>query len=207
MTAAGSSRPPKGVRNPGTRKTGQHPDAHSTVVRLTEAAVADLAALNKNDPPALRWALKKLLLLERDPQAGKSLRGALNGYRKLTVSDRTWRVIWRVTHDDSGAVIVDVAEVWAVGARSDSEVYTEMTERLAQMPPTPTTYALADVIARLGKAAAGIHAAAEPEFEQLPAWLVSKLVEQAGMNPQELVGLSLEAAVDLWTQWSSTPRQ
>ncbi|MDO8732972.1 MAG: hypothetical protein Q7L55_10460 [Actinomycetota bacterium] len=205
MSAAGGSRRQQRTK-PASRKAGRHPDANRTVVRLTEPAFADLVALNKTDTPALRWALKKLLLLERDPEAGEGLHGALIGYRKLTVSDRTWRVVWRVTHDKTGATIVDVAEVWAVGARSDSEVYAEMTDRVSQMPDSPRTLALAEVVERLGKAVTGIRAAAEPEVEELPAWLVGKLVDQAGMRPDQLEDLTLEEAVDVWTEWTSKPR-
>jgi mRNA interferase RelE/StbE len=97
------------------------------VVRLIDPAVDDLRALLRLDPQIVRWALKKLLLLERNPEAGKELHGSLIGWRKLTVSDRDWRIVWRVASDDTGTVIVDVAEVWAVGARADREVYEETT--------------------------------------------------------------------------------
>lgn len=46
------------------------------------------------------------------------------GFRKLVAGDRDCRIVWRVTHDDSQRVVVDVAEVWAFGARSDAEVYS-----------------------------------------------------------------------------------
>jgi mRNA interferase RelE/StbE len=36
-------------------------------VRLTDPAVADLERLVGVDPQIVRWALKKMLLLERDP--------------------------------------------------------------------------------------------------------------------------------------------
>lgn len=204
MSSAGSRRRLQG-NNRASRLSGRHPDAELTVVRLTEPAYADLVTLNKTDPPALRWALKKLLMLERDPDAGEGLHGALIGYRKLTVGDNAWRVVWRVTHDETGVTIVDVAEVWAVGARSNAEVYVEMTERVSKMPDSPTTSALSEVVERLGKAASGIRAAVEPEVEQLPAWLVGNLVDQAGMRPDRLEGLTLKAAVDLWTEWMSRP--
>ena len=125
------------VSAPRQRRGGRHPLATSVVVRLIEPAVEDLQVLLKRDPQIVRWALKKMLLLERDPEAGEALRGGLIGWRKLTVSDRDWRVIWRVTHDQSGRVVVEyVAEVWAVGARSDAEVYAEMADRVSTFGQT-----------------------------------------------------------------------
>ena len=205
MSGAGKSRRRTKPSSP-SRKGGRHAQAQATVVRLTEPAFADLVALNRAHSPGLRWALKKLLLLEQDPEAGEALRGALIGFRKLTVSDRTWRVVWRVTHDDSGAVVVDVAEVWAVGARSDNEVYTEMTERVAEMPQSPITIALAEVVERLGKTASGISASSEPEEETLPPWLVDNLMHHAGMSSDQIHGLTLRQAVDHWTAWTSEPK-
>lgn len=205
MSEAGESR----RRKEGTasvRKGGRHAHARVTVVRLTEPAFTDLVSLNKTNPPALRWALKKLLLLEQNPEAGEPLRGALIGFRKLTVSNRTWRVVWRVTHDDTGTVIVDVAEVWAVGARSNDEVYAEMTRRVTEMPQSPITLALSEVVDRLGRSAAGIAPASEPVDVQLPQWLVDNLIHQAGMRSDQVQDLTLRQAVDLWTAWMSAPQ-
>ena len=50
-------------------------------VRLTEPAIDDLRRLQRADPQVVRWALKKMLLLERNPNAGAPLLGALVGYR------------------------------------------------------------------------------------------------------------------------------
>jgi mRNA interferase RelE/StbE len=205
VTGAGGSRRNAGAKT-SARKSERHPYAASTVVRLTEPAFADLVALNKANTPALRWVLKKLLLLEKKPLAGEALRGPLIGYRKITVSDRTWRVVWRVTHDERGNAFVDVAEVWAVGARSDAEVYDEMVARVTQMPDSPTTLALAQVVERLGKAARDITPAREPDMDPLPPWLIDNLMHQAGMRADQLVGLTLREAVDLWTEWMSQPR-
>lgn len=44
------------------------------VVRLIEPAVEDLRVLLEKDPQIVRWALEKMLLLERDPEAGEALR-------------------------------------------------------------------------------------------------------------------------------------
>lgn len=62
-------------------------------VRLTDAALEDLDRLAASVPQALRWALKKMLLLEESPDAGEPLLGNLIGWRKLTVGDRDWRIV------------------------------------------------------------------------------------------------------------------
>ncbi|MCW2132330.1 type II toxin-antitoxin system RelE family toxin [Arthrobacter sp. VKM Ac-2550] len=70
--------------------------ASTAVVRLTDDAIADLRRLQKKDPQIVRWAFKKMLLLERPAHAGEPLLGSLIGFRKLAVGDRDWRIVWRV---------------------------------------------------------------------------------------------------------------
>jgi mRNA interferase RelE/StbE len=189
------------------RRSGRHSDADRVVVRLIEPAFEDLRALLRLDPQIVRWAVKKMLLLERDPEAGVELHGMLIGWRKLTVSNRDWRIIWRVTSDEYGTVVVDVAEVWAVGARADSEVYEEMRSRVATLPPQPRTVALTEVIERLGKATAGLSATPEPPgVEPVPDWLAKRLTHQVGLAADTVASMSLEEAVDAWTNWTSRQR-
>jgi hypothetical protein len=88
-------------------------------------------------PQVVHWALKKMIQIERDPNAGDPLLGGLIGYRKTTVGDRDWRVVWRVVQDDAGDFRVEVAEVWAVGYRKDSEVYAEIEQRWLTPAPHP----------------------------------------------------------------------
>ena len=59
--------------------------------------------------------------------------GGLIGWRKLTVGDRHWRIIWRTHTDVSGLLIVEIAEIWAIGARADSKIYKELTDRFSTM--------------------------------------------------------------------------
>ncbi len=171
-------------------------------MRFTEPAQGDLEGFLRTNPQLVRWALKKCILLERDPEAGEPLHRDLAGYRKLVIGDRHWRIVWRVTHDDVGTVIVDVAEVWAVGARSDGDIYQEMLSRVASLPDEPRTVALADLVGRFGKLAEGIEPTAVPHQEELPGWLVDRLVGSAGMEPEKVRSLSLEEAVDAWTAWT-----
>lgn len=175
-------------------------------VRLTAPAVGDLHALLKKDPQIVRWALKKMLLLERDPQAGEPLLGHLVGWRKLTVGDRDWRVVWRLSADERGTVTVTISEVWAVGARSDAEVYAEMTERVASLGTTPATQALASVIEMLGRRAQrpDIQAAAEPRHDPVPDWLQERLVRTAGIAAGDVRAMTGAEAMIRWEQFLQT---
>lgn len=175
-------------------------------VRLTGPAVNDLHALVKKDPQIVRWALKKMLLLERDPHAGEPLLGQLVGWRKLTVGDRDWRVIWRVSSDEAGTITVTISEVWAVGARSDAEVYAEMTERVASLGSTPATQALSSVIDMLGRHAQrpDIQATAEPTHDPIPDWLQERLVRTAGISVADVQTMSGAEAMSRWEQFLQT---
>ena len=199
--ASAGKTPSRGDRS---RKGSRHPQAQAVVVRLTEPAFNDLKDLLRADPQIVRWALKKMIHLEKNPEAGELLHGALIGWRKLVVGDRDWRVVWRVTHDQHDTIIVDVAEVWAIGARSDGAVYAEMTERAKNLPSGPRTLALAEVIERLGKAGSGLTAQGEaPSTSDLPDWLIDRLVEQAGLPAETVAQLTLEQAFDAWTAWAN----
>lgn len=72
------------------------------------------------------------------------------GYRKLVVGNRDWQLIWRATTDDRGTLTVEIAEVWAIGARSDGEVYGEMGRRVSSLGDTPVRKSLEAVVGELG---------------------------------------------------------
>jgi mRNA interferase RelE/StbE len=173
-------------------------------VWLTDPAVEDLRRL---DGAALVWTLKKMLLLERDPNAGEPLLGSLIGYRKLVVGNRDWRLVWRTTTDARGSLIVDIAEVWAAGARSDAQVYDEMTARVATLADTPVRRSLSDIIEQLGRRAKGLAATAVAAPRSEPEqWLVDRLVHTAGMQAAEVLAMTSEEAVDAWTAYITRPR-
>lgn len=172
-------------------------------VELIDAAIGDLEHLARHAPAAPKWALKKMLLLESNPEAGEPLLGSLVGWRKIVVGDRGWRIVWRV-RVDGGTSVVEVAEVWAAGARSDSEVYEEMHSRIARLPASPQTTALAEVIEQIGKLATGIAASRPPaKAEPLPGWLVDRLVHTADIDRSVVEAMDLQMAVDAWTAWRS----
>lgn len=191
-----------------SRRSGRHRKAQAVVVRLTDIALSDLETIRrKGDPQMVRWALKKCLLLEQDPEAGAPLRGSLAGFRKLVVGDRDWRIVWRVTHDDSGTIVVDIAEVWAFGARSDAEVYSEVQDRVTTLEGSPRTIPLAQALSALGKAAYGLEASTETAAaDAVPAWLVHTLTSVVKMPHQEVIRLTPAQAQQIWDAYISAPR-
>jgi hypothetical protein len=140
--------------------------------------------MRKGDPQVVRWALKKMIHLEQDPEAGDALLGGLTGWRKISVGDRDWRLVWRVTYDEGGASIVHVAEVWAYGARSDAEVYAEMEGRIATAPTTPQTRALLTCSTPLdGSAAASARHLSPQHVDRLRRGCGSPCCTWSGFQP------------------------
>lgn len=179
----------------------KHPDVPGCVVRLTDDAVDDLRTLFKADPQIVRWALKKMLQLERDPYAGDPLLGGLIGYRKIIVGDRYWRVVWRVGQDDVGDFRIEIAEVWAVGYRKDSEVYAEIQQRVADTGSSTKTQALTEVLKLFATQARGLTAAPEPERpEPVPKWLTDALLYVVRLPASRVEAMSLEEAERAWTE-------
>lgn len=187
------------------RATGRHPEAAGTVVRLTSDALADLdRLLRRGDPQVVRWAFIKTIHLEQNPEAGDALLGGLMGWRKITVGDRDWRLVGRVTHDEAGTVIVNVAEIWAFGTRSDAAVYEEMQDRIATAPQTPRTKALADVLATLGKLTEDLKAAPGPATPgPLPKWLRESLLCVVRLPAAQVDGLTRHEADQLWLDYTT----
>src|SRR5581483_3316291 len=126
------------------------------------------------------------------PKVGAPLGGPLTGYRKLVVGNRDWRIVYRETADGD----VEVCEIWAVGARADDEVYEEAAARVAAMGPGPTAHALAQVLVRLGHALPTAEAA-----EELPAWLIERLVHTAGLPAVDVVKMTPDEALPAWTDY------
>ena len=108
-------------------------------VVLEEDAVTDLREL---DGAVRRRALAKLMLIERDPNAGRALGRkpgiVLPGYRKLRF--RGWRIIYDLSAGGQGAVILHI------GSQSDMECYLEVEGRLSQMNDPGRRHSLEQVI-------------------------------------------------------------
>ncbi|MER8025906.1 type II toxin-antitoxin system RelE family toxin [Glutamicibacter protophormiae] len=180
------------------------PQGRLCIVRLTEDAVSDLHRLHKKDPQIVRAVFKKMLLLEKSPEAGEPLLGALVGFRKLVVGDRDWRIVCRITEDASGMTILDISEIWAVGARSDSEVYDELTSRVARMGNSPKIRPLKDVIIQMGRLYESVETTAEPaRAPSLPEWMISALKDQLHLSDREIFGLTEQQGQEqLMAYWS-----
>jgi mRNA interferase RelE/StbE len=181
-----------------------------TVARVvfTDAALDDLRRIGPDTVPRV---LKKMLLLERDPRAGMPLGDELTGFRKLVVGRNTWRIVYRIQTDGGRSTVVEVCEIWAVGARRDSEVFAEAVERVrAAVDTRPEIVPLLDVVARLGRLAGDIgrdmDVPAPPARDPVPAWLAERLIYTVGLPRAEVAALDLEKAVDLWTEYVSRPR-
>ena len=169
-------------------------------VLFTDAAIDDLRRLG---PDVVPKVLKKIQLLFGNPQAGHPLGGELTGFRKLVVGRNHWRIVYRVTSDGT----VEVCEVWCVGVRSDAEVYAEALERVGSSAEEGSTLArLADVIARLGRLAGDVVVEPVVPREPVPDWLAHRLVHTAGVPLEQVAALTLEQAVDLWTDFMTVPR-
>lgn len=92
-------------------------------VLLLDEAVADLADLAESGN--IRQFLKKLLEIEKNGvQAGQPLGRDLTSWRKLTVGDRNWRIVFRVTEG--------VATVCVIGDREDEACYREASKRVLE---------------------------------------------------------------------------
>lgn len=168
---------------------------------FTDAAIDDLRRLG---PEVVPKVLKKVLILLDDPEAGHPLGGTLTGFRKLVVGRNHWRIVYRLAGDGS----VEICEIWCVGARSDAEVYAEATSRAASAAQeSPELQRLSDVITRLGRLAGDVAVDEQPRGEPVPDWLARRLIHTAGIPPEKVAALDLEQAVDLWTAFTSAPRE
>ncbi len=164
-------------------------------VRFIDPAIEDLRRL---PPSTVAKVLKKLLLLERDPKAGHPLGGLLTGFRKITVGNRDWRIVYRETPGE----VIEVCEVWAIGARADEEIYEEAKARVRSLPPTPTSRALVDVLTRLKKSEVSL----EAQPDALPPWLVERLVHTAGLPPEVVEHMTPDEALEAWADYRSGRR-
>lgn len=176
-------------------------------MRLIRPAVDDVRRLAAKDPQIVRRVLVKLLLLEREPHAGSPLLDRLVGWRKLTVGDRDWRIVWRVGVDAVGGIEITVAEVWAVGARADDEIYEEMRRRVAELPDAPHSVTLADVVALLGRHVdrPELAASTEPIDDPVPPWLRQRLLHTARLSDAEISTMTGAQAMARWEEHISSP--
>lgn len=91
-------------------------------VELLDDAVVDLA--RQAESGKLKLFFKKLLEIEqKGSEAGEPLGRDLVGWRKITVGNRNWRIVFRVDKDEA------VATVCVIGDREDGICYEEAKRR------------------------------------------------------------------------------
>lgn len=91
-------------------------------VELIDDALADLAKLVESGK--LKQFFRKLLEIEASgSQAGEPLGRDLAGWRKLTVGNRDWRIVFQVDRAET------VATVCVIGDRDDGACYEEAKKR------------------------------------------------------------------------------
>jgi mRNA interferase RelE/StbE len=94
----------------------------SVRVELIDDAIADLAKHAETGKG--RAFCKKLLEIEANgSKAGEPLGRGLVGWRKITVGDRNWRIVFRVDRSET------VATVCVIGDREDGACYEQAKMR------------------------------------------------------------------------------
>lgn len=97
----------------------------SVRVELLDEAVADLA--DQAETGMQRAFCRKLIDIEKHgSKAGQPLAKGLHGWRKLTVGDRNWRIVFRVDEN------AGVATVCVIGDREDEACYREALRRVKE---------------------------------------------------------------------------
>lgn len=118
----------------------------ATVV-LTDDAKEDLRDLDGSARKAVAKALKKLETSpeQRGEPLGNTAGGNLATFRKLVVSDRDYRVVYRIELD--GTVVV----VWVIAKRADSEAYELAVQRLRLHPDAEMVAMVEALLAKVWK--------------------------------------------------------
>ena len=113
-------------------------------IQFLDPAIDDLTDL---DGSMLLPVLKKIAMLEENPEAGRPLGsrrgGDLTTFRKLVVGNRDLRVVYRV--DPDGQICV----IWVIASRTDEQCYDTALRRLEALGNDPRASTLAEVVSNL----------------------------------------------------------
>jgi mRNA interferase RelE/StbE len=105
-----------------------------------------------------------------------------------------------VVTDRAGGFRVEVAEVWAVGYRKDSEVYAEVRKRVDRADSSPRTKALTEVLGLFVKQTRDLTATPEPDPpEPVPRWLTDALLHVVRLPAARVKEMNLDEAEKAWT--------
>jgi mRNA interferase RelE/StbE len=112
-------------------------------VELVDEAIVDLADLAESGN--LKQFFRKLVEIEANgSQAGEPLGRNLVGWRKITVGNRNWRIVFRVDKEEA------VATVCVIGDREDAACYEEAQRRAQQISDADATSLAASMMELLG---------------------------------------------------------
>lgn len=112
-------------------------------VELIDDAIADLA--KHAESGKLKAFFTKLLEIEqKGSEAGEPLGRDLVGWRKITVGNRDWRIVFRVDKRE------EVATVCVIGDREDGACYAEAKQRVGQTKDTDAASLAESMMALFG---------------------------------------------------------
>lgn len=145
--------------------------------------------------------LRKLLVLEANPQAGEPLVDELSGYRKLVVGDRTWRIVYRIVDVER----VEICEVWAIGLGKRDEVYRAAYSRVERAAgQRPELFSFAKMVENLGRITGNVTTTDEaPSAEPVPRWLYERLVATGRYRREQVAAMSAQEAFETWNEYIS----
>lgn len=162
-------------------------------VELLAQAVDDIRKLHKKDPQIARLVVKKIIHIAKNPHAGNLLGGDLLNFRKITVGDNHWRIVWRVYESEKR---IEYSVVWGVGARANQEIYKTIKKRIAELGDAPETLQLRNALELMNPKSVQdrLNETKSESIEDLQ----QKLVVVAGV-PAELASLlDFEIAKAVW---------
>jgi len=112
-------------------------------VELIDDAIADLA--KHAESGKLKSFFAKLLEIEqKGSKAGEPLGRDLVGWRKITVGNRDWRIVFRVEERE------EVATVCVIGDREDGACYEEARKRIDRVKNTDAASLAESMMALFG---------------------------------------------------------
>ena len=112
-------------------------------VELIDDAIADLA--KHAESGKLKTFFRKLLEIEeKGLEAGEPLGRDLVGWRKITVGNRDWRIVFRVDKRS------EVATVCVIGDREDGACYEEAKQRIDKVKDTDAASLAESMMALFG---------------------------------------------------------
>jgi mRNA interferase RelE/StbE len=162
-------------------------------VQLIRDAVEDIKNLYKKDPQIVRLVTKKIIQIAKEPYAGKSLHGDLLNFRKITVGNNHWRIVWRVYESEKR---IEYSVVWGVGPRSNEEIYKTVKKRIIELGEDPETIHLKKALEVMNPRT--LKDRMENSQEESIEAIHHKLIQVAGIPADFASKLELKLAKELW---------